>query len=113
MLYTEKRLTGITTVYASPVAAAGRLYVFAKDGKSVVLDAGREYNVLATNALDDRINASPAIAGDDIFVRGDRYLYAISAQGAGQAGMPSDRTDNGIFRALSKPRDEYGSVRIP
>ncbi len=80
VLYTEKRLEGITNVYASPVAAAGRLYIFAKDGKAVVLDAGREYKVLATNALDDGVNASPAIAGDEIFVRSDRYLYAISAQ---------------------------------
>lgn len=82
VLYTEKRLEGITSVYASPVAAAGRIYVFAKDGRSIVLDAGREFRVLATNALDDGVRASPAIAGDEIFVRGDRYLYAISARGS-------------------------------
>lgn len=82
VLYTEKRLEGITNVYASPVAAAGRLYIFAKDGKAIVLDAGREYKVLATNALDDSVNASPAIAGDEIFVRSDRYLYVLSAQGS-------------------------------
>ncbi len=80
VLYTEQRLEGITNVYASPVAAAGRFYIFAKDGRAIVLDAGREYKVLATNALDDPVNASPAIAGDEIFVRSDKYLYAISAQ---------------------------------
>ncbi len=79
VVYTEKRLEGITNVYASPVVAAGRIYIFAKDGKAIVLDGGREYKVLATNALEDAVNASPAIAGDEIFVRSDRYLYAISA----------------------------------
>ena len=95
VLYTEKRLEGITNVYASPVAAAGRLYIFAKDGKAVVLDAGREYKVLATNTLDDGVYASPAIAGDEIFVRSDRYLYAISAQGSVREGATEKAADTG------------------
>ncbi len=91
VLYTEKRLEGITNVYASPVAAAGRIYIFAKDGRSVVLGAGREYQLLATNALDDGVNASPAIAGDEIFVRSDRYLYAISTLDSAAAGAPAEK----------------------
>lgn len=90
VVYTEKRLEGITNVYASPVVAAGRIYIFAKDGKSIVLDGGGEYKVLATHALDDRINASPAIAGDEIFVRSDRYLYAISEQGRGKEQVKAE-----------------------
>ncbi len=35
--------------------------------------------MLATNALDDGVSASPAIAGDEIFVRSNRYLYALGA----------------------------------
>ncbi len=91
VLYTEKRLEGITNVYASPVVAAGRLYIFAKDGKSIVLDAGKEYKVLATNTLDDGVNASPAVVGDEILVRSDRYLYAISAQGSVAEGAKAEK----------------------
>ena len=91
VLYTEKRLAGITRVYASPVVAGGRIYVFAKDGRSAVLDAGPEFKLLATNALDDGVRASPAIAGDEIYVRGDRYLYAISTQVSAGEGAPAEK----------------------
>lgn len=79
VLYTEKRLEGITNVYASPVGAAGRIYIVARDGKAIVLAHGAEYKVLATNELDDRFDSSPAIAGDEIYLRGHKYLYAIAA----------------------------------
>ncbi len=87
VLFTEERLEGIANVYASPVAAGGRLYVFGKDGKAVVLRSGREYQVLATNALDDAVDASPAVAGDEIYVRGERHLYAISARSQSGEGI--------------------------
>jgi hypothetical protein len=34
--------------------------------------------VLASNTLDDGFDASPAIVGDEIYMRGYRYLYAIA-----------------------------------
>ena len=80
--YTEVRLEGISNVYASPIAASGRLYLFGRDGNGVVLDAGPEYKVLATSSIDDGIDASPAIAGDEIYLRSQRFLYVISHQGA-------------------------------
>lgn len=79
VVFTEKRLDGITNVYASPVAAAGRVYFFGRDGTAAVLEHGAEFKVLATNRLDDGVDASPAIAGDEIYVRGRRHLYAIGA----------------------------------
>jgi outer membrane protein assembly factor BamB len=77
--YTEQRLPGIHDVYASPVAAAGRIYVFDKDGHAVVVKHGIEFEVLAQNELDEGVDASPAIAGDELFVRGRRHLYCIAA----------------------------------
>ncbi|MEM7584217.1 MAG: PQQ-binding-like beta-propeller repeat protein [Acidobacteriota bacterium] len=90
VIYTEKRLDGITNVYASPVVAGGRIYIFAKDGRSIVLDAGPEYKVLATNVLDDPVNASPAVADSEIYVRSDHYLYAISSLGGDRSGTATD-----------------------
>lgn len=78
-VFGPERLPGIRDVYASPVAAGGRLYVTSRDGATVVLDAGRELSVLATNQLDDGFDASPAVVDGEIYLRGQQYLYCIAA----------------------------------
>lgn len=78
-VFGPERLPGIRDVYASPVAAGGRLYVTSRDGATVVLAAGRDFSVLATNQLDDGFDASPAVVGGEIYLRGQQYLYCISA----------------------------------
>jgi hypothetical protein len=75
-----ERLTGMMGVYASPVGAAGRVYLTGRDGGSLVLKAGKKVEVLATNKLEDRFDASPALAGKELFLRGHRHLYCISKQ---------------------------------
>ena len=72
------RLPGIRNVYASPVAANGRIYVFDRGGATVVLAHGKDLEVLAKNKLDDGIDATPALVGGEMYVRGRHYLYAIS-----------------------------------
>lgn len=76
----ETRLEGVTSVWASPVGAAGRVYVVDRDGTTLVLAAGDEYRVLASNHLDDRFDASPAVVGKDLYLRGRHHLYALSAE---------------------------------
>ena len=75
--YTE-RLEAVPNVYASPVAAAGRIYVSGREGSTVVLEQGPELKVLAINELEDGFDASPAVAGDTIYLRGREYLYALA-----------------------------------
>ena len=75
--YTQ-RLDRLTNVYASPVAAAGRVYVVGRDGMAAVLDAGALPKVLATNSLGDGFDASPALVDDEMYLRGQKYLYRIS-----------------------------------
>jgi outer membrane protein assembly factor BamB len=75
--YTQ-RLDKMTNVYASPVAASGRVYVVGRDGMAAVLDAGPEAKVLATNTLGDGFDASPALVDDEMYLRGQKYLYRIS-----------------------------------
>ena len=77
--YGPERLPGIRSVYASPVAAAGRVYVTSREGTTLVLRAGPTLEVLATNTLDDEFDASPAIVDDEIYLRGRRHFYAIGA----------------------------------
>ena len=65
---------------ANMVAGDGTLYVVGRDGKTDVLQAGPEFKRLATNALPDKIMASPAIAGGRIYLRGYDALWAIGAK---------------------------------
>jgi outer membrane protein assembly factor BamB len=75
--YTE-RLDAVPNVYASPVAADGRVYVVGRDGTAVVLTAGPTPQVLATNRLDEPMDASPALVDREIYLRGARHVYRIS-----------------------------------
>ena len=78
-LYGPVRLSGIRDVYASPVIAGDRLYVTSRDGATLVAQAGPEFEILSTNHLDDGFDASPAVAGGEIYLRGRQYLYCIAA----------------------------------
>jgi outer membrane protein assembly factor BamB len=74
-VYAE-RLEGISTS-ASPIATAdGRLY-FASAGRSYVVKAGPKFELLATNDLGEPSQATPAVAGGRIYLKGTRSLFAI------------------------------------
>ena len=77
-LYGPERLPGIRSVYASPVAAGGRVYIPSRDGTTLVIAAGPTFEVLAANMLEDGFDASPAVADGEIYLRGQRYLYCIA-----------------------------------
>jgi outer membrane protein assembly factor BamB len=62
---------------ASPVYAAGRIYVISESGKTSVIAPGRKYQLLATNQLDTGCVASPAVADGAIFLRTSSHLYRI------------------------------------
>jgi hypothetical protein len=76
------RLEGLGTVYASPVAAGGRVYVTSREGATAVVRHDDAPIVLAVNMLDDSFSASAAIAGKELFLRGERYLYCLGEDGA-------------------------------
>ncbi len=70
-----KRLGG--SFSASPIYAAGRIYISDQDGKTFVFKPGREYQQLAVNKLDEGCMASPAVSGKSIFLRTKTCLYRI------------------------------------
>ncbi|MEX0610814.1 MAG: PQQ-binding-like beta-propeller repeat protein [Pirellulales bacterium] len=72
------RLGGVREVYASPVAAAGRVYVTDRDGLTMVIRDADELKILARNHLDDSFSSSAALSGRELFLRGHRYLYCIA-----------------------------------
>ena len=71
------RLPGIGNVYASPVAAADRIYVTDLSGATLVLSHSETPEALAVNRLEDSFSASVALAGRQLYLRGEKNLYAI------------------------------------
>lgn len=71
-----KQRTG-AAYFASPVAAAGLVYAVDEDGEAVVLRAGRDFELVARNRLQERTVASPALSDGRIYLRTTRHLYCI------------------------------------
>jgi outer membrane protein assembly factor BamB len=67
------------TFSASPIHAGGRIYMFDEDGKTTVIEAGRAFKLLAENQLDNGVMASPAVAGNALFLRTTHDVYRIEA----------------------------------
>src|SRR5206468_3653687 len=65
------RLPGIDSIYASPVAAAGRVCIVGRNGTAVVLKQADRLEVLAVNRLEEPVDASPAVVGKQLFLRGE------------------------------------------
>jgi outer membrane protein assembly factor BamB len=74
----QSRIGG--TFSASPLHAAGRIYLFDEDGKTTVIEAGRGFKVLAENRLDNGFMASPAVFGDALILRTTMDLYRIEGR---------------------------------
>jgi outer membrane protein assembly factor BamB len=77
-LYTSQTLEGINQVYASPVGVADRVYCPGRNGVTVVIKNADTFEVLATNKLNDGLDASPAVIGDELYMRGNKSLYCIA-----------------------------------
>jgi outer membrane protein assembly factor BamB len=75
--YSNQKIDGITNIFSSPTGNKDKIYVAAINQVSV-LKAGAEFSVLATNKLDETFEASPIVVGNDLFLRGAKYLYCIS-----------------------------------
>jgi outer membrane protein assembly factor BamB len=76
--YQNQRLDGVPNMFASPVGAKGRVYFPGREGTTLVVKSGPTFEVLAKNTLDDGFDASPALVDNEIFLRGQKYLYAIA-----------------------------------
>ena len=61
----------------SPVAADGRIYLSSEDGDIFVVRAGKDFSLLATNPMGERLMATPALSGGRMYVRGEHTLFAV------------------------------------
>ena len=62
---------------ASPVFANGHIYLNARDGRIAVVKAGREFEPVSANKLNELISASPAISNGTLYLRTFDALWAF------------------------------------
>lgn len=73
----RERLDDVRAFYASPVAAADRIYLIDREGTALVLKNATKLEVLATNRLDEPTDATPALVDNQIIIRSEKHLYCI------------------------------------
>jgi outer membrane protein assembly factor BamB len=71
----QERVGG--TFSASPIAGDGKIYFVAEGGETIVIKAGRTFEVLSRNKLDGHFVASPAAGGGRVFLRADDRVFAV------------------------------------
>jgi outer membrane protein assembly factor BamB len=77
----QERVPGLEgTVFASPVAASGKIYLVSAAGKLAVIAAAREWQLLKVNNLQENCYATPALVEGKILVRGEHSLWAFSSE---------------------------------
>lgn len=64
---------------ASPVATGGRIYFANEDGGVFVVRAGKDWELIASNDLDEPIYATPALSNGRIFIRSQKSLFSFGA----------------------------------
>jgi outer membrane protein assembly factor BamB len=76
--YQIQRLEGVPNVFASPVAAAGKIFIVGREGTTAVVKPGATFEMVRANTLDDHFDASPALVDKEMYLRGAKYLYCLA-----------------------------------
>jgi outer membrane protein assembly factor BamB len=76
--YAAMRIAGLSSTYASPVAADGRVYLTDRSGTIAVIKDDSQFELLATNQLGEPVDATPAPVDNQLFVRGEEHLFCIA-----------------------------------
>lgn len=64
----------------SPVCIDGKLYCISEEGEVVVIAAAEKFEELGRTMLDEGTAATPAVAGDTLYLRTYSKLYALPAK---------------------------------
>lgn len=75
----EERMPRSGQVYASALLADGRIHYLTRDGRTFVVAAKPQFELLATNDLRDgsTFNATPVAVDGRLFIRSDQALYCL------------------------------------
>lgn len=72
------RIPGLDSIYASPVAANGHVYLTSRNGTTVVIKDAAQFEIVATNSVGETVDATPAPVDDQLFIRGAKHLFCIA-----------------------------------
>ncbi|MBS0204913.1 MAG: PQQ-like beta-propeller repeat protein [Planctomycetes bacterium] len=72
------RIPGLQAIYASPIAAGGHVYLTSRNGTTVVIKDSAKYEVVATNSVNETVDATPAPVDRELFIRGEKHLFCIA-----------------------------------
>ena len=78
-LYEKQRIPNGRAFTSSPWAYNGNVFCLNEDGVTFVIKAGKQFEILRTNPLDDgeMAMASPAISGDRLLIRTASRVYCV------------------------------------
>ena len=78
-LYDKQRFkpSGTVGFTSSPWAYRGRVFCLSEDGDTYVVKAGNKFEIERVNSLDEMCMATPAIAGDRLFIRTAEGLWCL------------------------------------
>jgi outer membrane protein assembly factor BamB len=86
-VYSERLEPNPEQVYASPILVGGRILFLGRGGQAVFISADPEFKRLSSAVLENRrgmFNATPALAGDRLLLRSNKFLYAIGETAKGR-----------------------------
>ncbi|MBC7816646.1 MAG: PQQ-binding-like beta-propeller repeat protein [Planctomycetaceae bacterium] len=73
----QGRASGTDDYYSSPVAADGKVFLIDEEGRLTVLSADPECRTLHTAEFGEKAFATPAIAGNRLYLRTNGHLYCF------------------------------------
>ncbi len=76
--YMATRISGLTSIYASPIAAGGHVYLTARSGTTVVIKDSDQLEIVASNSVGETVDATPSPVDNELFIRGEKHLFCIS-----------------------------------
>jgi len=83
LVYDKQRIErGASAFTASPWAYNGKIFVLSEDGDTFVIDAGKDFTVVAKNSLDEMCMATPAIVDGSLYIRTRGHLYRLTNEAA-------------------------------
>jgi outer membrane protein assembly factor BamB len=74
--YSKAKLDGIKDLYSSPTGVDSKIYVVSEN-ICLVIKAGDNFELLASNILQDDFHSSPVITGNKLILRGFHSLYCF------------------------------------
>jgi len=77
----NKKGLGAKQIYRGHMLAAdGKIYIVGREGVGIVVQAGKDLKILATNDLEVKTYASPAVADGKLYIRTWKHLYCIGTK---------------------------------